>query len=107
MQTTKELYHLKRGILLKYSFFFLKSCKGLSYAHFYQFSYVNEWIYGCPESISFSLDSVFNSMISITRVRDSATDFEPCSKLEDLNLDRKNSIDIGERYAAENSSRRY
>ncbi|KAH9691666.1 hypothetical protein KPL70_016180 [Citrus sinensis] len=38
--------------------------------------------------------------------RDSATDFEPCSKLEDLNLDRKNSIDIGERYAAENSSRR-
>lgn len=46
-------------------------------------------------------------MISITRVRDSATDFEPCSKLEDLNLDRKNSIDIGERYAAENSSRRY
>lgn len=24
MQTTKELYHLKRGILVKYSFFFFK-----------------------------------------------------------------------------------
>ncbi|KAH7568037.1 hypothetical protein JRO89_XS07G0221400 [Xanthoceras sorbifolium] len=39
--------------------------------------------------------------------RDSAIDFEPCSKLEDLNLDvRKNSKDMGERYLTENFSRR-
>ncbi|KAH9691665.1 hypothetical protein KPL70_016180 [Citrus sinensis] len=54
-----------------------------------------------------SLDADNEGIVpSQKRVRDSATDFEPCSKLEDLNLDRKNSIDIGERYAAENSSRR-
>ncbi|KAH9757516.1 hypothetical protein KPL71_016418 [Citrus sinensis] len=53
-----------------------------------------------------SLDADNEGIVpSQKRVRDSATDFEPCSKLEDLNLDRKNSIDIGERYAAENSSR--
>ncbi|KAL9446466.1 hypothetical protein AB3S75_014183 [Citrus x aurantiifolia] len=54
-----------------------------------------------------SLDADNEGIVpSQKRVRDSATFFEPCSKLEDLNLDRKNSIDIGERYAAENSSRR-
>ncbi|GAY39817.1 hypothetical protein CUMW_047330 [Citrus unshiu] len=54
-----------------------------------------------------SLDADNEGIVpSQKRVRDSATDFEPCSKLEDLNLDRKNSIDIEERYAAENSSRR-
>ncbi|KAJ4700931.1 putative Protein kinase [Melia azedarach] len=39
--------------------------------------------------------------------RDSAIDFEPCSKLEDLNLDvRKNSNDMEDKCVAENSSRR-
>ncbi|KAL9449617.1 hypothetical protein AB3S75_011525 [Citrus x aurantiifolia] len=61
----------------------------------------------CISTARPSLDADNEGIVpSQKRVRDSATDFEPCSKLEDLNLDRKNSIDIGERYAAENSSRR-
>ncbi|XP_059453044.1 serine/threonine-protein kinase STY8-like isoform X3 [Corylus avellana] len=39
--------------------------------------------------------------------RDCVTDFEPCSKLEDLNLDvRNNTKDMEERYLTENFSRR-
>ncbi|XP_048226692.1 serine/threonine-protein kinase STY8 isoform X3 [Ricinus communis] len=41
------------------------------------------------------------------RIRDSAIDFEPCSKLEDLNLDvRKTSKGVEETYHMENVSRR-
>ncbi|QHO14407.1 serine/threonine-protein kinase STY8 isoform X3 [Arachis ipaensis] len=41
------------------------------------------------------------------RTRDHATDFEPCSKLEGLNLDvRKNSKDIEERFLSDNLSQR-
>lgn len=41
------------------------------------------------------------------RSRDCVTDFEPCSKLEDLNLDvRNNTKDMEERYLTENFSRR-
>ncbi|KAJ7969832.1 putative Protein kinase [Quillaja saponaria] len=42
-----------------------------------------------------------------SRTRKCTIDFEPCSKLEDLNLDvRKNSTEIEERYFTENISRR-
>ncbi|KAJ4822911.1 hypothetical protein Tsubulata_025923 [Turnera subulata] len=41
------------------------------------------------------------------RIRDCTIDFEPCSKLEDLNLDvRKSSKDLEERYHPENFSKR-
>ncbi|KAL5843785.1 hypothetical protein ACOSQ4_009743 [Xanthoceras sorbifolium] len=54
-----------------------------------------------------SLDAGDEVVPSHKRIRDSAIDFEPCSKLEDLNLDvRKNSKDMGERYLTENFSRR-
>ncbi|OVA20361.1 Protein kinase domain [Macleaya cordata] len=44
---------------------------------------------------------------SVSRNRDSGIDFEPCSKLEDLNLDiRKNAEDTEKRYVMENFSLR-
>ncbi|KAE8100439.1 hypothetical protein FH972_018336 [Carpinus fangiana] len=44
---------------------------------------------------------------SYKRSRDCVTDFEPCSKLEDLNLDvRNNTKDMEERYLTNNFSRR-
>ncbi|KAF7812945.1 serine/threonine-protein kinase STY46-like isoform X1 [Senna tora] len=43
-----------------------------------------------------------------SRARDSAAEFEPCSKLENLNLDvRKNSNEIEERYVTDNYSLRH
>lgn len=46
--------------------------------------------------------------ISVSRARDRATDYEACSKLEDLNLDvRKNSKEIEERFLTDNFSQRY
>ncbi|KAI9199974.1 hypothetical protein LWI28_000959 [Acer negundo] len=49
-----------------------------------------------------SLDAGDEVVPSHKRIRDSAIDFEPCSKLEDLNLDvKKNSKDMGERYLTE------
>lgn len=44
---------------------------------------------------------------SASRIKDCTIDFEPCSKLEDLNLDvRKSSKDMEERYHLEDVSRR-
>ncbi|XP_021283761.1 serine/threonine-protein kinase STY46-like isoform X3 [Herrania umbratica] len=48
-----------------------------------------------------------NVVPSHKRSRDHAVDFEPCSKLEDLNLDvRKNSKCVEDRYLTENFSKR-
>ena len=45
---------------------------------------------------------------SASRIKDCTIEFEPCSKLEDLNLDvRKSSKDMEERYHSGDVSRRY
>ncbi|XP_044511906.1 serine/threonine-protein kinase STY46-like isoform X1 [Mangifera indica] len=55
-----------------------------------------------------SLDADNEGVVSShKRIKDSAIDFEPCSKLEDLNLDvRKSTNDMEERYLTDNFSRR-
>ncbi|XP_059453043.1 serine/threonine-protein kinase STY17-like isoform X2 [Corylus avellana] len=54
-----------------------------------------------------SCDADNEGVVPSHKSRDCVTDFEPCSKLEDLNLDvRNNTKDMEERYLTENFSRR-
>lgn len=51
---------------------------------------------------------VFVCVTSVRKTRNCAIDFEPCSKLGDLNLDvRKNAKDMNEIDLMENFPRRY
>lgn len=47
-------------------------------------------------------------VIAINRIKDSAIDFEPCSKLENLDLDvRENTYAMEERFLTDDFSSRY
>ena len=60
----------------------------------------------CPFVNAFFLFVTY--AISVSKIRDCTIEFEPCSKLEDLNLDvRKSSKDMEERCQPEDVSRRY